>query len=513
MVSSIKLPILNKGEYILWTIKMEQYLDHTNYALWEVILNGQEKKDKNTLLMAIPDEHLARFHGMKDAKTLWAAIKNRFGAWSNISLIMRNKPGINNLDIDDLYNNLKVYEVNIKGSSGSSSNSQNVAFVSAGSTSSTNELNASYSVSTATGYSSQAQEQIDQDDLEKTDLKCQVAMLSMRVKRFYKKTRRNLEFNGKEPIGFDKINVECFSCHRRGNFARDCRSSRNSGNRIKDARNAGYRGRDNGYDSHVNEKEVLVVKEKEVHKTEFNNRSSDEENSLANDRFKKGEGYHAVPSPLTRNYMPPKFDLSFAGLDDSIYKFKISETVTSLTKDKKDAPETSTTCVENPKEDSMSHLIKDCTFHEDKMAKKSVLPNNMGKGTGHNKGRLVWNNVQRINHQNKFAPTALFTRSGRIPVSTARLKVTTSTSAPKLVNTARPKQSVKILKSRSTFHKSHSPIRRSFYNAIAHSRRNSTERVNTAGSKAVSAVKGNGVTIVKTSAGSSTISFKEQRTS
>nr|GFB77724.1 hypothetical protein [Tanacetum cinerariifolium] len=197
-------------------MKMEQYLAHIDYALREVILNGdsavQMTKDK-------ADEHLARFHGTKDAKTLWAAIKTRFG-------------GINNLDIDDLYNNLKVYEADIKGSSGSSSNSQNVAFVSAESTSSTNELNATYSVSTAIRHSSQAQ-----DDLEEMDLKWQVAMLSIRVKRFYKKTRRKMEFNGKEPVGFDKIKVECFNYHRRGHFARDCRSARNSRTRSRDARN------------------------------------------------------------------------------------------------------------------------------------------------------------------------------------------------------------------------------------------------------------------------------------
>nr|GEV78069.1 ribonuclease H-like domain-containing protein [Tanacetum cinerariifolium] len=131
----------------------------------------RERKAKSTLLMAIPDEHLARFHGIKDAKTLWAAIKTRFGgvstedankkflrslplAWSNISLILRNKLGIDNLDIDDLYNNLKVYEADIKGSSGSSSNLHNVAFVSEESTSNTNKLNAAYSVSTATGHCS-----------------------------------------------------------------------------------------------------------------------------------------------------------------------------------------------------------------------------------------------------------------------------------------------------------------------------------------------------------------------
>nr|GFA08464.1 hypothetical protein [Tanacetum cinerariifolium] len=137
----------------------------------------------------------------------------------------------------------------------------------------------------------------------------------------------------------------------------------------------------------------------------------------------------------------------------------------------------------------------------DRMAKKSVLPTNVGKGTGHRNSRPVWNNVQRINHQNKFAPTTVFTRSGRIPVSATKPKAATSTSVAKPVNTAGIKKSVNFSRTKSTFHKSHSPIRRSFYNATSYLRRNSTERVNTVGSKAVSVVKGNRVTSVKTSAG------------
>nr|GEU84781.1 hypothetical protein [Tanacetum cinerariifolium] len=116
MVLSVKFPILKKGEYIFWTMNMEQYLAHIDYALWEVILN------------------------------------------SNSAVQMsKYEAGIDTLDIDDLYKNLKVYKADIKGSSGSSSNSQNVAFVSAKSTSSTNELNVAYSVSTTTCHSSQAQ--------------------------------------------------------------------------------------------------------------------------------------------------------------------------------------------------------------------------------------------------------------------------------------------------------------------------------------------------------------------
>ncbi|GJU07306.1 ribonuclease H-like domain-containing protein [Tanacetum coccineum] len=364
MVSTIKLPILKKGEYTLWSMRMEQYLTNTDYSLWQVILNGdgpiqvttdkkgvetkvppktaqvllqrqRERKAKSILLLAIPDEYQLRFHGIKDAKSLWAAIKSRFGgnveskkmqktvlkqqfenfsvsdtkgldkaydrfqklisllevhgaavpnedanqkflralpsSWNNVALIMRNKDGIDDLDINDLYNNLKVFEADIKGSSGSSSNSQNVAFLSTEDTSSSNEVNTANGVSTASGHNSQGQassssytddlmfsffanqsnspqlddedlEQIDHDDLEEMDLKWQVAMLSMRVKRFYKKTGRKLIFNGKEPVGFDKTKVECFNCHRRGHFARECKAPRNQGNKNRDA---GYRSRDN----------------------------------------------------------------------------------------------------------------------------------------------------------------------------------------------------------------------------------------------------------------------------
>nr|GEV95703.1 copia protein [Tanacetum cinerariifolium] len=402
---------------------------------------------------------------------------------------MRNKPGIDNLDIDDMYNNLKVYKVDIKGTSGSSSNLQNVAFVLVESIGNTNELNAGYNVSTATD--NEDLEQIDQDDLEEMDLKWQVAMLSMRVKQFYKKTDRKLEFNGKEQVGFDKTKVKCFNCHRRGHFFRDCRSAKNSGNLSKDAGNASAKVKTGlGYDSQFNEKEVLVVKEEEVTKTMFDNRSSDEENSLANDRFKKGEGYNVVPPHLTRNYMPSKSDLSFAGLDESIYKFKISETVTSLTKDEKDAPETSTACVDKPKEDrSSALLIQDWDTDKDD---DSVF------------------SPEHIPAKIDFVK-AVLTRFGRIPVSAAKPKVAASTSAAKLVNTVGPKQSVHFLKSRSTFHKSHSPTRRSFYNATTHLKRNSTKRFNTAVSKAVSAVKGNGVTAVKTLPGHPQQALKNKR--
>ncbi|GKE88744.1 ribonuclease H-like domain-containing protein [Tanacetum coccineum] len=156
-------------------------------------------------------------------------------AWNNIALIMRNKYDLDTLSMDDLYNNLKVYESEIKGKLSLSSNSQNVAFVSSDNSSSTNEtVNTAYS-SNALYLDYEYLEQIDADDLEEMDLKWQVAMLTMRVKMFIKKTRRKMDLNDKESVGFDRTKVECYNCHRRCHFARKCRASRNQGNRNRDA--------------------------------------------------------------------------------------------------------------------------------------------------------------------------------------------------------------------------------------------------------------------------------------
>ncbi|GJT53258.1 ribonuclease H-like domain-containing protein, partial [Tanacetum coccineum] len=66
--------------------------------------------------------------------------------------------------------------------------------------------------------------QIDPDDLEEIDLKWQMAMLIIRARIFPKKTGRNLGVNGTDTIGFDKTKLECYNCHRRGHFARECMS-------------------------------------------------------------------------------------------------------------------------------------------------------------------------------------------------------------------------------------------------------------------------------------------------
>ncbi|GJW36524.1 ribonuclease H-like domain-containing protein [Tanacetum coccineum] len=214
-----------------------------------------QERVKSILLLAIPDEYLLKFHNVLDAKSLWAAIKSRFGgneeskkmqknlevhgapvskedinqkfirslppSWNQIALIIRNKPDIDTVDIDDLYNNLRVYKDEMKSSSSSTSNSQNLAFLSSKNTSSTNEVSTAsgnFGVSAAGGTNLSSHvsftpcanevmcsffaqqttnpqlenedlEQIDQDDLEELDLRWQVAMTGHFAREC--KTRRN----------------------------------------------------------------------------------------------------------------------------------------------------------------------------------------------------------------------------------------------------------------------------------------------------------------------------------
>ncbi|GJW56655.1 hypothetical protein Tco_0103386 [Tanacetum coccineum] len=113
-----------------------------------------ELKARSTLLMALPNEHQLKFNSYKDAKTLMQAIKNRFGGNTATKKtqknLRKNKLEIKTLSLDDLFNNLKAYESEVKGTSSSTTNSYNVAFLSSSSTNSaTRAVNTAQGVNTA----------------------------------------------------------------------------------------------------------------------------------------------------------------------------------------------------------------------------------------------------------------------------------------------------------------------------------------------------------------------------
>ncbi|GJV67513.1 hypothetical protein Tco_1483022 [Tanacetum coccineum] len=281
-----------------------------------------ELKVRSTLLMALPNEHQLKFNSYKDAKTLMQAIKNRFRGntatkktqknllkqqyenfatsstevieqtyerlqklisqlemhgevipqedinqkflrslsqeWTMHTIMWRNKSEIETLSWDDLFNNLKAYELEVNGTSNSTINLHNVAFMSSSSTNiAIGSVNTAQGVNTASTqgaadssttienlsdaviysfFASQPStpyldnedlQQINPDDLEKMDLRWNIAMLTMRARRFLKNTRRKLDMTNKERIGFDKSKVDCFNCHKKGYFAREYRAPKN----------------------------------------------------------------------------------------------------------------------------------------------------------------------------------------------------------------------------------------------------------------------------------------------
>ncbi|GKB61823.1 ribonuclease H-like domain-containing protein, partial [Tanacetum coccineum] len=459
-ITAMKIPIIKKGEYDIWSMRMRQYICHTDHNLWDIIVDGDlqeepaptrdqsgpsaplipktvkqlaakrnqereaiksrfrgneesKKMQKNALkhqfenLTTAPNEIMDmaydRFQKLISQLEVYAApvskedINQKFlrslpPSWSQIALIMRNKPDIDQTDIDDLYNNLRVYEDEMKRSLSFTSNSQNLAFLSFENTSRSNEVSTAsgdFRVSIAGGSSQVSStpcadevmcsffaqqttspqlenedlQQIDEDDLEELDLRWQVAMLTVRVKKFIQKTGNNLDFKGKQPVRLDKSKVECYNCHRKWHFARECNSGRNQGKRpygdngrrnastnepssqaliakwedfisknLDELLNSKMSARDKtglGYGTQLNEMSDKSETDSEISMSVFEVRSSDEESTPVNDRFSKADGYHVVPPPITGNFLTPRADISFAGLDEYAIRKKIIKSKTT----------------------------------------------------------------------------------------------------------------------------------------------------------------------------------------
>ncbi|GJW28960.1 hypothetical protein Tco_0045835 [Tanacetum coccineum] len=491
-ITAMKIPIIKKGEYDIWSMRMRQYICHTDHNLWDIIVNGDledeatpsgeqssppvpktakqlaarrnQERIKSILLLAIPDEYLLKFHNVPDAKSLWAAIKSRFGgneeskkmqknvlkhqfenfvtasnetldkaydrfqklisqleihgayvskedinqkflrslppSWSQIALIMRNKPDIDEVDIDDLYNNLRVYEDELKRSSGSNSASQNLAFLSSENTNSTNEVSTAsgdFGVSTAGGinqvpstpsahdiaYSFLAQpttspqlenedfQQMDGDDLEELDLRWQVAMLTVRVKKkgHFARECRSRRSQGRRPYGENgRSNARTTESSSQALVAQDglggydwsndfevepvnyalmaISSSSSSSSSDSEIQNEGssknltkilnsqmstHDKNGLGFGTQMDDLSNKSETDSENSLTVFEVRSSDEESTLANNRFTKANEYHVVPPPITGNPLTPRADISFAGLDEYAFRNKIIESKTTET--------------------------------------------------------------------------------------------------------------------------------------------------------------------------------------
>ncbi|GJU02966.1 ribonuclease H-like domain-containing protein [Tanacetum coccineum] len=353
--------------------------------------------------MGILNEHQLKFKSIKDAQSLLQAIKKRFGGnaatkktyrnllkqqyenftasssekflrslspeWNTHTIVWRNKPEIDTLSLDDIYNNLKIYEPEVKGTSISNTNTQNVAFVSSYSTNSTN--GAVFTAHGATTASTQATivNSTTIDNLSDVvicaffmDLRWQMARLTMMARRFLKNTGRKFSVNGTETIRFDKSKVECYKTATKGDTLQGSAG-------IQETKKTGRGKTQEGLcqwrqlllmlssnskkNESVYEEDMKVLKH-EIHlrevaitelrrKLKLAQKQKDEiqltvenfENSSKSlsklidcqivDKCKTGLGYNVVPPPYTGNFMPPKPDLSFSGLEEFVNEPIVSE--------------------------------------------------------------------------------------------------------------------------------------------------------------------------------------------
>ncbi|GJU34725.1 putative ribonuclease H-like domain-containing protein [Tanacetum coccineum] len=477
-ISNIKLPILKKEEYDIWAIEMEHYLEYIDNDVWKV--------------------HLRRFDGMDDAKKkFWEAIRTRFGvstedanhkflislplAWSNLAMTMRTKPDVDTLSIDDLYNNLRVFEQELTSTSKSSASAQNVAFVSH-SKSNTNKAKSghtgpysTYTPSTSSNniperevpagfadeviyslFAKQSEdldllhedlEQIDDLDIEEIDINWQIAMIAIRMKKECPSKGTN---DGK----------------KRDSFYQD----QGAGNWL-------------GYEIKSND-EVLSYEE-EMNRTVFNCTEEDFIDKPLYSRFSKTDSFKGVLHPLTGDYTPKPqqeieeslyvyvkgsfgnpFEHSSESESESISVPKEMSTSKSVTTNEKvvsKSKEVEPSCVthvKTPRQQmtnqethkvngknwdemmkrklgegysfikkrcfvygSLSHLIRDCDFYEKKMVREAELKKQRVFNTGNGVAKPVWNNANRVNHANHFVPRPIQLNTGRDNVNSVRQNV------------------------------------------------------------------------------------------
>ncbi|GJR52921.1 hypothetical protein Tco_1403442 [Tanacetum coccineum] len=369
-------------------------------------------KARATLLMALPNKDQLKFHSYQDAKLLMEAIEKRYGGnkeskkvqrtllkqkyenfaalssetmdqtfdrlqklisqleiqrevinqedmnlkllrslpseWKTHALIWRNKVEIENISLDDLYNNLKIYEPELTGSSSTSQNSQNVAFVSnsTNNTNNTNKVdNTAHGVSTT--HTQEDLEQLHPDDLEEMDLQWEMAMLTIRAKRFIKRTGRKLDISGQ------RVSKKSGDKGRENNtrtivvetptqnalIAQDGIGGYDWSYQAKEEQPTNHAlmaftsfGSSSSSDSEVDSCSKTCVKSYATLKEQYDSLSSDNKKSQFNlqrvlllpaaspavesfvnltDKSGSDKGYQSVPPPLSGNFIPRKPDLTF----------------------------------------------------------------------------------------------------------------------------------------------------------------------------------------------------------
>ncbi|GJV26145.1 hypothetical protein Tco_1378840 [Tanacetum coccineum] len=407
-VSTIKLPILKKGEYDIWAIKMEHYLAHTDYPIWEVIQKGngpvsvttdtdgvirvlpprtaeetlareRERKARTILLMALPEDHLAKFHKMTDAKDMWEAIKFKYLV---AKINKRRCKGEEPKAISDLRYLL-------------------------------------FSKQCVENYA-KLKKLYDEQREKLNEAVIEIQAYSQGLKKVEAQlvTHQNNQLWYEEKIKFMKIDL------------------------------------DDKTDVLTYHKKLLAEAQKEKEDLKAKNHLN-----LPKQLLKKPQRFACEPkvwtdAPIIEEYESDSDDdcvsIPLKEIEQPSFAVDSDKHVKTSRENVKDKHTHSQYPKVNKKDlneskrvglgygftrracfvcGSFSHLIRDCDYHEKRMAKQVELnKQKMAKGNGSGESKPKWNNVQRMNHQNQFVPTAVLTRTGRILVNTAINASITSTN-------------------------------------------------------------------------------------
>nr|GEX77915.1 hypothetical protein [Tanacetum cinerariifolium] len=426
VVSAAKLPILNPNEFDLWKMRIEQYFLMTDYSLWEVILNGDSPVPTRVVEGVIQP---LKFNSRKDAKTRMEAIEKRFGGNIETKKVQKtllkqqfeNFIGFHSESLDQIHNKLQklVSQLEIHGVSLSqedvnlkflqSTASQNLAFVSSSHTDSTTDsISATASVSAVCA---------------KLPVSFLLNVDSLSNAKVSSKTGRNLGANGPTSLGFDMSKAECYNCHKKGHFPRECRSP-------KDSRRTG---------AAEPQRRTILFETSTSNALVFQCDESDYESwhpSSLYDRFQPNGWYHVVPPPYTGTFMPPKPDLP---IETSIpAATPTPESLKSASSGKRRNMKAFFVCK------SVAHLIKDCDYHAKKMTQPTL------RNYAHRGNHKQYALLTHTNPQKHMIPTAVLTQSKSVFNNAVR---PVSADLPK-INVTQPRYAHPVVT------KSKSPIRR-----------------------------------------------------
>ncbi|GJS68397.1 retrovirus-related pol polyprotein from transposon TNT 1-94, partial [Tanacetum coccineum] len=377
-------------------------------------------------------EEVNAFNSIKDAKSLLQAVEKRFGGnaatkktqrnllnlspeWNTHTIVWRNKPKIDTLSLDDLYNNLKIYEPEVKGTSSSSINTQNAAFMSSNSTSSTNgAVNTAHGATTAStqatvvnsttidnlsdavfyrfkvadGYAKNEGKEILEEDWKE---------IKQKKVQLTKQTRTILKIHSEfiddvnDPKTWGVIENVKILKEQNEQLLKDLRTSKLNAIAYKiglesvEARLLVYKKNESVYEEdikvlkceiHLREVAITELRRKlelaQKQKDEIQLTVENFENSSKSlsklidcqivDKCKTGLGYNAVPPPYTGNFMPPKPDLSFSGLEEFVNEPIVSE------------PTVKKPVVETSEAKASADKPKDEAESKPKIEKKTVKP-------------------------------------------------------------------------------------------------------------------------------------------